>query len=540
MNATPSAGADQPPAFTNAAECGAWLATVPLADAVQAQAMFLRQANLLNRLTLAARERLDILELLRNAIHEAQEEYSRKFAGKPLPLTPPEQAAYDSCRTLWHALATGYMRCADACIAGEADMRPQAALVLQRALAALVAEQFETHRAGQVPAPEHWRVLHQLYAAAEQLNVADREVPDAQRLGNAPGSPAAAYVEALLLAAASLHEHAQRQIAWVARWARRWAAKVRVLAAPPTLSTQAIPLCVDIASDRPAGFMPVNSEGARWLETAELRRSLKKRLTLLEQGESPARLNLGSDCTQPACEQLLKHVYQRWCKGGAIRGFERRPATGSCRFIVGVEAIHYYLSDRKPFKQPSASDIDLLRRERDEIATFGRISTHRDEHFSEQQGYAVEQWQVLENWHMVDASATGMRISRPVRQSGIRLGHGQLVAACPADAQSFLLGCVRWVLVADALQAGVYFFPGRPEPVALRGSGPAAGGEKYRQAFLLPEVTALGQEASVVMSVGSFKLGKAMEILAGQSRQIRLTRLIERGADYERAAYEAA
>lgn len=540
MSATHPAGPDQQPAFKNAAECSAWLATVPLTDPVQAQAMFLRQANLLNRYTLTAGERLDILELLRDAIHDAQEGFSRKFAGKPLPLTPPEQAAFESCRTLWHALATGYMRCADACIAGEANMKPQAALVLQRALAALVAEQFETHRAGQIPAPEHWRVLHQMYAAAEQLNAADQEVPDALRLGKTPGSPAAAYVEALLLAAASLHEHAQRQISWVARWARRWAAKVRVLSSPPTLSTQAIPLCVDLASDRPAGFMPVNSASARWLETAELRHSLKKRLMMLEKGEAPAKLNLGEDCTQPACEQLLKHVYQRWCKGGAVRGFERRPATGSCRFIVGIEAIHYYLSDRKPFKQPSSSDIDMLRREREEIATFGRISTHRDENFSEQHAYAIEEWQMLENWHMVDASATGMRISRPVKQSGVRLGHGQLVAACPADAQSFLLGCVRWAQVSDVLQVGLYFFPGRPEPVALRGSGSAAAGEKYRQAFLLPAVAALGQEASVVMPVGSFNLGKPVEILAGQSRQVRLTRLIERGADYERAAYEPA
>jgi hypothetical protein len=312
------------------------------------------------------------------------------------------------------------------------------------------------------------------------------------------------------------------------------------VAAPPALSAQAFPLCVDLASGRPAGYPPVAGESARWLETTELRRSLKKRGQLLEQGETPAAIGLGADCTQPACGQLLGNVYLRWCKGGAMRGFERRPASGGCRLIVGVEAVHYYLSGRKPFQQPGATDTDLLRRQREEIATFGRVATHRDEHFSTQHGYAIEEWEVLENWHMVDASATGLRIARPLAGAGARIGPGLLVACRPADAHDFLLGNLRWTFVAtaDSLQAGVNLFPGRPEAVAVRSAAPGVG-EKFRQAFLLPAVPALKQEASIVMPVGLFKLGKTVDVYGEKARQLRLTRLVERGADFERAAYAA-
>lgn len=540
-----AAGAAQAPAFKNTQECREWLAGVPHNDAAQAQAQLLRQVNLLNRHDLPALERLNILELLRDPVHAAQEEFARKFAGKPLPLAAPEQAAYVACRALWHALASGYTRCAEACFAGDAEMQPKAATLLQRALAALVAEQFEVQRTSQAPSADHWRLLNQLYAAAEQLRVTAQEVPDTLRLGRMPGSVAAAYVEAFLLNAASLHEHSQRHIGWIARWARRWSVKVRLLDAPPTLSTQALPMCVDIAADQPAGYRPLNTPGARWMETAELRRSLKKRLVMLEKGEPPAKLNLGDDCTQPACEQLLTQVYQRWCKGGAVRGFERRPSSGNCRIVAGTEAIHYYLSERKPFKQPGATNTELLRHEREELATFGRVATHRDEHHSERQGYAIEEWQLLENWHMVDASATGLRLGRPVSQEGARVAHGQLIAACPADAQSFLLGCIRWALVATAsgaesLQVGVFLFPGRPEAVALRNRDPGASGEKFRPAFLLPALAAIRQEASVIMPLGTFKLDRKVEIVAVQPQMLRLTRLIERGTDYERAAYVAA
>jgi hypothetical protein len=192
------------PAFTTANGCRDWLSGTPLTDAAQAHAALLRQINLLNQAKLPADVRFDILEQLREPIHDAQEEFSRRFAGKPLPLAPAEQAAFDSCRALWHGLAAGYTACFDA-LAAQAGL--PAALAAQRALAAFAAEQLEIQRAGRVPADEHWHTLHRMYAAAERLGVAALEVADPVRLGDkVASSPAAAYVEAMLLHAASLHE----------------------------------------------------------------------------------------------------------------------------------------------------------------------------------------------------------------------------------------------------------------------------------------------------------------------------------------------
>lgn len=525
------------PAFHTVAECRAWMDGASFSDLGQAQAMVLVQAQRLAREPLAAEERLAIFEVLRGPIYELQEELARRYAGKSLPLAPAEQRTFDSCRELWHALAAGYMRCAEGCFTGDAAMQAKAALPLQRALAALAAEQLETHRAGRTPPPSHWRTLHQIYESAEQLGVTAEHVVDTERPGDA-GSVAATYAECMLLAAASLHEHSQRQLAWVARWARLWAPKIRLLGAPPTLSTRAIPLCVDLGSERPGSYAPLSAPGARWLDTAELQRSIRKRLAGLEKGEAPARLGLGDDCVQPACEQVLKRVYQRWCKGAAIRGFERRPANGDCRLIVGAEAIHYYLSGRTPFRDTAAADMGALRKEREQIATFGEVKTGRPENFSEQHGYGVEQWQLEENWHLVDISVAGMRVSRPAGANGSRIAQGLLVAARPADARDFLLGSIRWALADDSLQAGVHLLAGRPEPVSLRGAD-APTAEKYRQAFLLPATPAVQQEACIVMPVGSFKIGREVEVLQGAAtRRLRLLKLIERGADFERATYE--
>jgi hypothetical protein len=540
----PETGTAQPPAFVTADQCQAWLEQQQADNHVQMQAALLKSLNLLNRYPLPAAERLAIMELLRQPVHASQEENVRRFVGKPLPLAPTEQAAYETCLAIWNALATGYLHCLAACIAGEAGSKDLWPLAAQRALAALVTVQLDTCRAGRQPPAGYWCMLHHAYHAAEKAGVARMEVADPLRQGKNPASPFATWAEGLLLYAASPYEMPQRQLGWTARWARRWAGKLAVSLTPPTLSSRAIPLCVDLDSDLPAGYKPSFSPGARYLDTSALRESLKKRVTLLQQGAAPKDLQLGEDCTQPLCQELLIQIYYHWCKGGAFRKHERRPADGSCTVIGRVDAIYYYVAGRKPFQQPGSAITDSqIRRQRDEIATFGRVmEAPQADDFSRQQGYQIEQWEVMEEWRMLDQSATGVRIQRPRGVAGSRFGGGQLVAVRPKDSRALLLGTLRWAMMDgnEALQAGVQIIAGQPQPVAVRGTGLNAIREKYSPGFLLPAVATLQEPASIVIPVGWFKRDRVLEVLDKQASQIRLTHLLDRGNDFERATYEKA
>jgi hypothetical protein len=532
----PATSTDHPPAFTSAEQCRAWLDNSPLADATQAQASLLGQLGLLNRYSLPAAERLGILEILEQPVASAQTESQRKFAGRPLPLAVTEQAVYDACQALWLGMITGYRHCLDASLDDDGTLRPKTGLILLRALKNLAAAQTDAYRGGHPPGADSWQLAHALYAAAEAQGVADQAVEE--QPGNT--KPQAVYGEMLLLHAASPYELTQRQLTWASRWAQRWAGKLKISATPPATSERAVPLCVDLASDRPAGYQPGTGAGLRWLDTTELRRSLSSRLSLLERGESPAKLQLGQDCQQPACGQLLKQVYRRWCKGGISRRHERHAASGSCSLICGIEAIHYYLCGRKPFRPPGHVDTDQLNREREEIATFGRITTRRDENFSQQHGFQVEKWEFLADWNAVNESATGLHVVRPSKQMDGRIGAGQLVAVQPADARGLMLGSVRWSMMdgEDHIHAGVMIFPGQPEAVALRSTGLAAVNEKYRQAFLLPAVPALGEAATAILPAGWFKRDRILEVFTDRSWQIRLTELADRGVDFDRVAFE--
>lgn len=547
----PPTGTEQSPAFVTAETSQEWLAKVPMANAIQAQSMFLQQLLLLHRFTLAPTERFTILETLRHSVCTVQEEASKKFAGKPLPFAPHEQAALDSTLSVWHALALGYLRCFDglcggntgvvsasalaaqqAQIASHPELAGMAAKLIQRTLSVFADWQVDLCRGEQLADALYWKKLNEIFSAAEILGVAMRAVSDHLRHGSVNTSALATYAECHLISTANVYELPARHLGWVVRWARRWGSKIALLKAPPEdIRNRAVPLWVDIESDQPASYAPQESGGSRWLETTELRKSLIARITLLAQGREPAELQLGDDVTQPAATQLLQRVLQRWCRGGASRRHERHVVNADCNFVAGFEMVHFQLSGRQAFRSPTRSET-ALRREREELETFGEHS---------REGKAADDGKDahVETWHVVNESAGGMRVTRPLKE-GVRISAGMVVAVRTADRQTYTLGNVRWALREgeSALAAGIQLFAGDARPVAVRVVEADSSGQSWKQGFLLPAMAAVNEPASVILPAGTYRIERSIEIMVDQKpRQFKLFRILDRGTDFERCNF---
>lgn len=531
--------AAKPLAFVTIAQCREWLEATPLSDAAHTQALLLQQLNQLNRVNLPGAERLGILELLRKPLIQTQREQAKRFSAKPLPLLAAEQAVFDTCQTLWQALTAGYARCLESLAKDQPNFKSLAALLIERAAALQTEAQVDYYLAGNQPPPSHWRAIHHFYSMAERLGVAAVLIEDKLRQGKSPTTPTAPYVESLLLHAAEPHEFPLRQLHWICRWARRWAGKVTLT---PDLAGdgKSEPLFVDLAGEAPAGYDRIEGGGIRRLVTTGLRQSLKKRLNLLQQGSSPGELQLGEDCVQPACGRLLKRVYRRWCKGGTRRPTGQRVDDGRCNLIADIDAVHYYVSERKPFKQPGEANERSIRRDREEMAAFGQVSARRYDQFSQIEGFQWEEWQVVEEWQMLDESAQGIHLNRSALHAHNRIAHGQLVALQLEAAQQVLLGIIRWAMVSPdrRLHAGIMVLPGRPEAIAVRCADAPEQPNPYRRGFLLPEVGMLGARANVILPAGWFKKDRIVEIVAGQNRRLKLSEMIDRGIDFDRASFE--
>jgi hypothetical protein len=516
------------PEFTDGAGAKAWLEHVPLANVSAAQRQLLIQVEEFNRCAADPGERCAALEALREAVNFVQIEQAKRFTNRALPMQPSEAALFEDTIELWEQMRLGYLRCLEADAAG---LRAKRALLAQRALAYSGLRMFHHHRAyRQVPARD-WRNLHRAYARAERLGVAEQAVKDYLNRDVHDTSPRIAYMRATLLGMCNPHELTPRQLTFVAYLLERWAEKVEV-SGKPVAEGEVPPLAVDLAGERCAERGAAEGTELRYLDARRLAKSLRNRVALLRKGESPARLALGEDCVQPSCEQLLVFLYRQWCQARASRGVERNRVSDRVQACTGLDAIHYYVSGR--VFRVATTFKELTARQRDEIATFGRVSTRDEGDYSVAQGFLLEQWQ------LGDESAQGLRMLRRAGSPGRRMAQGQLVGVRTADAKSFQLGQARWLLATDSgdLICGVKLLPGLPLAAAVRGTGVNAADEKYVQAVALAAVPALKAPPTLVLAPGWFRPKRVVDAAIQKPMRVRLLEVIERGNDFERVAYE--
>ena len=531
----PAMDAGVAPEFTDAAGCKAWLDNLPLANVMEAQRQLRTQLAQFNAFPCKATVRLQVLESLREASAFVQVELAKRFSNRALPMADAESRVFDATIDLWEQMRLGYLRCLSAAEAGESGMRSVAPQVAQRTLAYAGLKMFHHYRAYRLVPAAEWRSLHAVYRCAEALGVCEEGVLDYLNRDVHETSPRMQYARALLMGMSNPNELSQRQLTFVAFLLERWGEKVEVCAQP--VSEEGMPpLVVDLAGDAPPERLLGEPGGEirepRFLDVQRLAKSLRNRIGLLRKGESPAKLALGEDCVQPSCEQLLVFLYRQWCQPRQARTAERKRVSDAVLAVNDMAAIHYYLSG-KAFRQPGEQK-ELTKKQREEIATFGRISTRDEDDYSQAHGF------VLEHWSLEDESVTGLRMQRKAGDAGRRFSHGQLVAVRPGDAKNFMLAQVRWLVQGEGggLHAGMRLLPGLPAAIAVRAYGLNAMNEQWVPALTLTAVAALQTPPTLVLPSGWFKPKRVIEVYVDQALRVRLLELSERGTDFERVTYE--
>jgi hypothetical protein len=186
---------------------------------------------------------------------------------------------------LWEQMRLGYLHCLEA---QASLLRAQRALLCQRALAYSGLRMFHHYRAyRQVPGRD-WRALHQVYARAEALGIADAPVKDYLNRDVHDTSPRIAYLRAVLMGICNPNELGPRQLTFVAYLLERWADKVEISSKPIEQEDELPPLAVDLAGERCAERGAAEGAGIRHLDERRLAKSLRNRVGLLRKGESPA------------------------------------------------------------------------------------------------------------------------------------------------------------------------------------------------------------------------------------------------------------
>lgn len=535
----PLISASAKPEFTNAQGCAEWLRDVPLINVGPSHGRLLGELEELNCTEIRPVERLKILEMLIEPVLFVQGEHSKKFSNRSAPLAKPEREILLNVIALWTALGQGYQRCLQSLtgvLPGLLAGSNQLALATQRALWCASQELLEHYKCYLEINPNAWRLLHRIYALAEERNVTRDPVDHPVHKASVPVSCMDTYVQSLLLNVANPNEQTPRQLGTASRWLDRWADRVRVENHPPAQREGAPPmrpLAFDIAGASGASRVEPDAKhpsSMRYLDTDDLSNTLRKRVVLLRKGDSPASLDLGEEVAAQVAEPLLLLLHRQWCEDAQPRAMVRKISTVNAELTTGMGALHYYVTGL-PFHQPSNAQV-LTQTQREEIATFGRVATRDDDEYSKLHSLT------LESWRIVDESLSGLRLERLTGPG--RFVHGQLVAARPTDARNYMLATVRWVAV-DAnyvVKVGVRILPGIPHGIAIRATGLNAMKDKYVPALSLSAVPALKAPDSLVLPVGWFKPQRVIDVFTDQSRPLRLLTVLDRGTDFERVSFE--
>jgi hypothetical protein len=510
-------------AVVDAKSCEAWLSRAALADPKQACQELTALLESLEEATPPDADHLDVLERLREPVAITLAEHAKKITGRPLPLRDAEEGTFDQLHDLWSAFGRAYRRLLrNVETAAPGALGPQAPLLSQRALDCTAELMMAHYRCRREVDFELWRDLHRLYRSADEAGHALENVAASLR-SKTITSCHEVYVRALLMHLANPYALGGRELGWTRRWSTTWAHKVDIVNA----AADAQGYAVDLAGDQPPAW--IRAEQARpttrFLETSQLRRSVKGRVKKLEAGVDPQTLGLGRDCVQPDVGRLMLALSRSWLEAPAARQFTRRATPGSVELVSGLDAIHAALTGRQ-FKSASRH-WDYSRRDAEALSVYQTTAIASSE------APAVVP---AEQWESLDESANGFRLRRA--GAGGRLAHLQLVALKPQDARSFILSEIRWLMtgVDRALVIGAAALPGLASGIAMRPVGNPSLPEPYSQAFLLP--AAAGHAESLVMPTGWHQPGRELELkIEDEVVRVKLGPVLQRGYDFDRTSF---
>jgi hypothetical protein len=496
-------------------------------DARAAQAALRERILGMEKAGSASAVQLSALEQIRVAAETLHPQLAKVYTAQPIPLEREERQVWQETVDLWLALHGGYARVLEA---GAGDVSNLvSAHACHRALHCMGRAMLEhvcVYRA--VPAAL-WKQFNGLYLYAETRQLRDLAVDNS---GTDPATAAtcgSVYRSVLLALAANTYALSPDQINVALAWARDWNALV-ALAPKAAQDAARSPHAIDLA----AGSGPIRLRQApavptlRYVDAERLAQRLRDIASALREGRAAPELAIATQLSHAATEKLLTHLYVQWCSAGTNRAEERRPTTQRAQVSINFHSIHFQISGRA-FRQPG---LRYTRDEERDIATFGHITERTESRLLTTRSSALEPWEIV---NQGATGALGMN-RRPDLQT--RVGQGQLVAMRVSSTQPPMLGMVQRIREEEdgSLGIGVRIVPVVVQAASVRPPGNPK--EKFERALLIPADEERKQAASLVLIPGTYRQNALLEVATLQTCTVRLLSLVEKGANFERVAFE--
>jgi hypothetical protein len=526
--ASPASGTP-PLLFFDTESAKRWAKTVPLMPVPQAYDAVLGQLRAMNGADFTPRERATIAEVLRDQVGHLHTELARRFAGKPQPAGDREREAFEQVLTLWQGLWDQYSTCLKPLLEGDPDLAGVKAKLLQRGIHVGKQIILVHGLARRLPPPGIWQELHAYYRLAEMLECAVQAVSDDLTPQAVGLSCYSTYSHALLLALADPCAMTVRQIEVADRWLEHWARKVFPYAEQRETEGPLMVIDLDGEVGATLALVPPSSPtpSCRFGYPAKLATSVRGRLKRLAAGASPAELQLGQDVSVEQAIALLAYLDAHWYQLPRRNPDVQRATLDLC--AGGLPAAFFRIGGRTFDRQDPLGRLSYQGTQH--LATLGALTDYDRFREEAERNFRWERWTGDYEWREAQLVRQGASHHRwfleqlaIVRdEERVRLGYASRVALAP-DGQ---------------LSLSVRLWPGSPRAIVVRPYSSAFTEEPPMPVIELAETP--DEKAQLILPMRTYNPGRVLRTIdSGPERRLKLTRLLQRGGDFERVAFEVA
>lgn len=523
----------------------AWVDSLPMANVGETSRQLYHAVIEFNQLKISDALRLELMDLVREPIHFVCQQLNNRYLNQGVVLDDQQRKVANLAQALQTHLAIGYKIVIQHMLA-QGNMKQKALLAksVHRAIQELMPALLRSYQLYiQTPAGI-WQEIHQLYQIASAFNLQNEVIADP--VEKTKFSIQHVYIKTLLLGACQPNQLLQRELTEVFGSLGLWASFLEIDEVADEKSVLVINPEVDSAPQYRYLVKKTSLTDYLGLNVLPLVRLLHndhKVLSAAERTQKPAivkeTFNIG----------LLEHLIQSW-GGMKQRSFSRTPATGQVQMAVGLTATHFHIAGEigfysllygarthsdNPFigavsNRFSSSDTQAVKSQHDiwedSFDANGHAKMAADDgiEFNEEKdedhpkfvgqlinisprGYCI-QW--------VDTTATNLKT-------------GEVIAIKEDQLQHWNLGVVRWIRQGKSFgtQMGVELLAPNSRPCGIRQLHKTGSHGDYLRGLYIPEIKAIGQEASVLTSRMPFNIGNKVTLnLEGTEEKYQLTKRI--------------
>ncbi len=507
-----------------------WVESLPVMRISYVCSLLYQSLPEIARLKVAPDPRLEMLEHLRPAVHQALQGLSNQFFNQPVILPDPARKAATVAQALQKHMANGYLVTArDMILSAKADsdLGEPLALAIHRGLTGLGLLLLRCYQL-YLPVPERlWQELHGLYLLAERLQLHRQSVPDPMPHHSELCTIERSYLRLLLLASAHPNQLRQEEVNATYNALEELAPLAQLT--PYRQEQQGQLFVVDLDSDQGPQYRSRLSSQAR-----EIRGLDASQLVVSLEAEHPdtSRRSAGARNNYGLLAPLNEHLIKSWHLL-AQRSFERQTGGGQLEVTVGLSNLHFHLAEQTPFKlfldRGNATQIDdadlfskLTRANQTKSlededpwgeafdaggsrmagSDLPSLNIERDIRQRQQREYQGEHPTYL--LPVVDISPGGYRLEWR-EQIPSQVKAGELLGVREEGRLKWSLAVVRWVQqTKGATLLGLQTIAPQATPMGAAIVYKTGGYSEYLRALQVPALKALGQPPTLITNAVSF------------------------------------